>query len=221
MPTFNLAYPDNVPVGPEDDTLNGEPGTIAKDAGIDLSDAELQAVMTTLVEEAVRFTDGELSPERARLADYFYGKLPSPDAEPGRSEVVIRAFADAVNRIMPSLLRVFFGGERYVEFRPRQKAKVEIARQQTEYIDDIVIKEDNGGLIEYHAWFWDALVKRQGVVKWWPQELVKTDVLVGTAYDKPMLEALAAEEGVEIMRTVPSKLAPQMFDVTYRRTTHR
>lgn len=220
MPTYNLAYKDNVPIGPDGDA-GEEPGTLAQDAGVKMTDAELQATMLSLVEEAITFTDGELSTQRAKAADYFYGLLPKPDPEPGRSEVVIRTFADAVNRIMPSLLRVFFGGERYVEFRPRQKAKVEIARQQTEYIDDIVIKEDNAGLIEYHAWFWDALVKRQGVVKWWPQEDVHTDVLVGSSYDKEMIDAKAAEDGVEIMSVKPSKLSPKMFDIVYRKTTRR
>lgn len=217
-------YPGGMPVGPDLRDAQSE-GDATRDltgpAGIDMTDGELSTTVVALIEEAVTYVDGELSPERAKLADYFYGLLPKPDAEPGRSEVVIRPFADAVNRMMPSLLKVFFGGERYVEFRPRKAAAVKVAQQQTAYIDEIVIQEDNNGLITFHAWFWDGLVKRMGVVKWWPQEKVSTDVLVGTSYTKDALNALTAEDGVEIMKVRPAELSTPgsaMYDVTYRRT---
>src|SRR6266566_7795540 len=128
----------------------------AKDAsqrkpGDAMSDSEIQSAVWLMLLDAVIYCDGELSPQRAKLADLYAGKAIGNE-EDGRSQFVMTVVRDTIKRIIPSLMRVFIGAEQACEFTPRftkdekELAKrVELAEQQTEYVTTCVIGEDNPG----------------------------------------------------------------------------
>lgn len=176
----------------------------------------VQSTMYLLVSDAILYTDSELSPLRA-LADRYYKGEPFGNEEDGRSQFVMTVFRDTVNRIMPSLMTVFFGGERPCEFAPRQEAQIEAAEQITEYINEIVIKQDNNGFETLYTWFKDALIKRIGIVTWKFDESEYTRDYAGTALEAEQVAMLRADDEVEITDLAVSEIDLSLYDVEYTR----
>lgn len=224
-PGTMVTYPVEAYQKPAEEVLDEEGGTesvlagpegIADEAGIALSDEELQGTFTALAEEAIAYSE-ELSQERAKLSKYYEGTLPAPDPEDSRSKVVIRTFADVMNRVLPAIMRVFFGGERYVEFRPTSERTVELAKQQTAYIDGVVIKEDNRGFTQYYNAFHDALRKRLGVMTWWYDERMRSETYKETLVSMDRVTEMKADPDIRIRTIRKSKLSDQMYDVMFTR----
>jgi len=99
-------------------------------------------------------------------ADMYYRGEPIGTEMAGRSQVVSRDVAEAVDSIMPSLMRIFCGGDRVVSFQPFGPEDEEKADQATDYINYVFMEQNNGFLI-MHTWFKDALLKKNGVLKTW------------------------------------------------------
>lgn len=177
---------------------------------------ERQGYVSNVLTQATRFIEEELSPDRAEATDYYMGRLFGNEEE-GRSRVVSTDVRDAVQSIMPSLLRVFFGPERAVEFRPRKPEDVEGAEQATEFISEIVLKVDNNGFVELYSAFKDALVRRMGIVKWWYDEQETEEELSYTGLTDEAVQVLMQEPGVEIEEAERSE--DGLWNVTIERTT--
>lgn len=129
-----------------------------------MDEEKAQAILHGLLSDAVSYVDEELSPEREKATNYYLGK-PFGNEEEGRSQVVITEVRDAVQGVLPSLLEVFFGPERVVEFIPRRAEDVEAAKQASEYIP-WVFQEKLGGFLKTHAVLKDGLVRKLGIFKW-------------------------------------------------------
>ena len=69
-------------------------------------------------ESAVDYIDEDIAEDRKEATKFYYGE-PFGNEETGRSQVVSRDLADTVEAILPSLMRVFFGSDRTVEYLPR------------------------------------------------------------------------------------------------------
>lgn len=171
---------------------------------------EVQSVVGQLIDDAIDFSDTELSSERATATNYYKSR-PFGDEEAGRSQVVSSDVRDAVLSLMPALMKIFFGPERMVEYRARREDAVPMAEQATEYIN-YIITEDNNGFQELYSAFKDALVRKHGVVKYWWEDLTteRQDRLTGVTMDQVLLlesdpdvtmtivaQEDAAEEGAE------------------------
>ena len=166
-----------------------------------MSEREVQSVVSQLVNDSITFIDSELSPERATATDYYKSR-PFGDEEKGRSQVVSSDVRDAVLSLMPSLMKIFFGPEKMVEYRARRADAVPMAEQATEYINYIV-NEDNNGFEELYSAFKDALVRRHGIIKfWWEEESTESsERLTGVSLDQlvflqedPEITAVAAAQ---------------------------
>jgi len=109
------------------------------------------------------YTDFELSQRRAKATQYYLGE-PFGNEEDGRSQMVLTEVRDAVSGMLPSIMRVFFGGERQVEFVPSNAATAKQAEQVTDYIMKVLERE--GFFMKAHAVLLDGLVRALGVMKW-------------------------------------------------------
>lgn len=126
---------------------------------------DLQRIMRGLVNDAELMVDGILSPERAKATSYFRGEL-FGNEEAGRSQIVLTEVRDTVRGFLPSLLRIFFGPERVVEFTGRSAQSIAFAEQATDYVQ-YVFAEDNKGFLQAQDILIDGLVRKLGVIKWW------------------------------------------------------
>jgi hypothetical protein len=156
-----------------------------------LDASEIEHIVQAEIEDAISFLDLEMSPDRAKAVDYYRGK-PFGDEQEGQSKVVSTDVRDTVLAIIPSLMRIFFGSENVVEYVPRRPDSVPAAEQATEYVRYIV-NEDNQGFLIFHTVFKDALISRNGVIKYgWEEKFeVKTEHLTGI--DDAMLAYLQNE----------------------------
>ncbi len=76
---------------------------------------------------------------------------------------------DTVLAMLPSLLRIFTGGDKILEFVPKTAEDVEVAEQMTDFINYIFMQENPGFRILHDA-MKDALILKEGVLTWYKQD---------------------------------------------------
>lgn len=195
-----------------------------------MSEEQLQGVISAEINDAISFIDDDIGGNRALATEYYYGD-PFGDEEEGRSQVVSMDVRDTVQGILPSLMRIFFGPERIVEFAPQGPEDVQNADQATDYID-FIVKRDNPGFKILHSAFKDALVRKCGIVKYWWDESVEVKAESFSMLDEQTMMFLTQDPDIEIsaVREYPipgmaeQNLAqgimtppPMMYDVEIKR----
>jgi hypothetical protein len=163
-----------------------------------MSDGELQAVATAVIQDCVQFCDGELSPLRALATRYYQGK-PFGNEEDGRSQVVLTEVRDIIAAIIPQMVEIFFGTEQPVEFVPRGKDQVAMAEQATDYAN-WVFTQDNPGFLEGHSVIKDGLLKKVGAFKTLWDESTEVKTFWFENVTDAALEALQQDEDYTIKR---------------------
>lgn len=133
-----------------------------------LDDVEFQSRVWKNVTEAENFVDIIIGPQRLEAAK-FYDAKPFGDELEGRSQIVMTTVADAVQQMLPSLLRIFCGSDKVGEYIPRSARAVPGADQATEAVNYIFLEQNRGFTLLY-SWFKDALIKKLGVMTWYPEE---------------------------------------------------
>src|SRR4029077_4400665 len=93
-----------------------------------MSDGEVQSAIHKFVWDAIEYVDQELSPFRAQATKYYQGE-PFGNEEAGRSQFIMTELRDPVLMVMPSLMGIFFGPERAVEYAPTTAEQVAMAEQ--------------------------------------------------------------------------------------------
>lgn len=159
-----------------------------------MDDSELEALVAGELTDAVSFIDAELSPVRARAIQYYRGE-PFGNEEEGRSQVVSTDVRDTINGIMPSLMKVFFGSNRVVQFVPRGSEDIASAEQATDYVNWI-FQNDNNGFLLCHSVFKDALRGALGVAKYYWEEKIEVKTEHYTGLDESALTVLLSERDV-------------------------
>lgn len=130
-----------------------------------LSKDEAQSLVRELVQGCVDFGENTLSPARDKATRYYKGE-PFGNEKPGRSQAIVTEVRDQVRGVVPSFMRVIFGPERVVEFRPRGKDSEAQSRNQTDCVQ-YVFAEDNPGFMETLSVVKDGLIRRLGAYKFW------------------------------------------------------
>jgi hypothetical protein len=179
-----------------------------------MTEEELQGIISSEITDAISFIDEDVAPVRAMATEYYLGE-PFGDEEEGRSQVVSTDVRDTVKAMMPSLLRVFFGPERIVEFIPNGPEDVAGAEQATDYVDHI-FKKDNPGFTVLHAAFKDALIRKTGIIKYWWDESTEVKAEYFSMLDEGSMMMLTQDPNVEIsaVREYPIPgLPPQMDEM--------
>jgi hypothetical protein len=107
--------------------------------------------------------------DRKKAESYYRGEKMG-DEKAGRSQVVSRDVAEAIDQMMPAIMKIFCGGGEVVAFTPRGLEDEKQAKQETDYVNWIFREQNDGFQITYD-WVKDALMKRLGVVKvWWDEQ---------------------------------------------------
>ena len=123
----------------------------------------LGSIIQSEIRDSQNHFETEYSADRLKAIDYYLGEPFGNEVE-GRSSVVTTDFADAVEQIMPSLMRIFTSSDKYVRYAPRTADDVEKAEQLTDYVNYIINNDNDGYRIMYN-WFKDSLMFKLGVVK--------------------------------------------------------
>ena len=194
-----------------------------------MDDIEFQGIVRNEIEQALGHYDTEYSQDRIDAMDYYLGE-PFGNEQPDRSQVVSTEVSDTIEHIMPSLMRIFTQSEEYVRFAPHGPEDVAVAEQASDYCN-WVINNDNRGFEIMHNWFKDALILKNGVVKFYWDE--KTDIETEEYADlnDEELTIILADPEVEIVeqdeRTLGEDMvtpdgmvipAPVLYDIKVKRT---
>jgi hypothetical protein len=90
----------------------------------------------------------------------------------GRSSAVSTDVADVIETALPDLVEIFTGGEDVASFQPIGPEDEQAAEQETDYVNHVVMVENDGFKILYAA-FKDALTVKRGIFKWWWEDDVQ------------------------------------------------
>ena len=175
-----------------------------------MKDDELQGIVGKEIDDAIDYIDNWISPMRATATQYYRGD-PFGNEEDGRSQVVSMDVRDTVQAIMPSLMRIFHGTDRTVEFVPQGPEDVASAKQATDYAN-FVINRDNNGFLEMHSAFMDALVRKLGIIKVYWDDQTKFETYDMSGLDDASLNALMSDPDVEIEITASTPVGEPMMD---------
>ena len=206
------------------------------ESGIGMDEAELQSVVSSYISDAIQYIDDDISPIRAESTKYYRGD-PFGNEVDGRSQVVSRDVRDSVQAILPSMMRVFFGSEKVVEFVPRNESDVAMSEQATDYLN-YILRQDNDAIGIFYSVFKDALMNKGGFVKWWWDDSVEVHTHSFEGLDEGALGLILEEEGVEAVSVEGSPApgiseeqaammeeqgapVPQVYDVEIKRKRKR
>ena len=144
-----------------------------------LTDEELIAALEDEESTAIDGLVGELAQERLTALERYRG-LPLGNEVEGRSQVVSRDEADTIESIMPSLTRVFLGGEDIGQFEPRGYEDEEAAKTETE-VCNWYIQQKSDYFSEINSTLRDALLLKNGyiVAFWKTDHSVMTEIYIG------------------------------------------
>jgi hypothetical protein len=181
--------------------------------------ARLAEIVEAELADAKDFIDNDIGELRAKNTEYYNGEL-FGNEEPGRSQVVSRDVRDTVQAMMPSVMRVMHGGDRVVEFKPKRADAVKQAEQATDYINEVVLGQDNESFLEFHSGYKDALVRKVGIWKWYWDKRERLESTQHSGLSRDDLLAFADDETIETIeteRTSAEGIMPEVFDVTVHR----
>ena len=166
------------------------------DADIGMDDDEVKSIITNELDDAIDFIDNTISPVRAMAEKYYLGE-DFGNEEEGRSQVVSMDVRDTIEGILPSLMRIFTGGEHIVEFAPNGPEDVEIAKQASDYCNYIFMRDNPGFSVLYQA-FKDSLMKKVGFIKFYWDVSDKVEALDYTGLTEEALNVLNSDEAVSL-----------------------
>lgn len=176
---------------------DGTPIELEDDAGTEqeaqASEAmeRLKAVVARAIEEAASESDSDRSEFRENASDRYYGR-PYGDEVAGRSAVVSRDIMETTEWVVAQLLRIFTG-DKFCELAPTGPEDVDAAKQQTDFINHVIM-QDSDGTILFYDWFKDALLHRTGVVHWGYLDTTKPTYEKYTGITQEQLQALLMDE---------------------------
>lgn len=179
----------------------------------------IERAVAAAYNDARSYADEVLSEERAKSTRYYNGE-PFGNEEEGRSQVVSRDVLDTVKSYLPSIMRVLFGGECPVEYEPEGPDDIAGAEQATDYINGVVLRQDNDGFVQVHSAVKDALIRKLGIWKWWwdDRKRKETTNLTGIAEDAVLLlQEDDTVDSVDVTRTTDEGIEPKLFDVKVTR----
>jgi hypothetical protein len=104
--------------------------------------------------------NGDLGNERASNIERYLGKN-TIQAPEGRSQVVDRSVYEEVQRMMPSLTRIFANGDDVVELPPVGPEDEEPSKQEAQYLNHVILQKNNWFEI-FDTAAKDALITKAG-----------------------------------------------------------
>lgn len=149
-----------------------------------MDNSTLLAIIQSHRRDSLGYESGELSQERAAAMDHYHGR-PYGNEIVGRSAVVSRDLAETVDWALPAIIRTFIQSGKLAEFTPVGPDDEELARQETDYTNQVIM-EDNPGFMILHDAIKDAMLLKNGYFKhWWEEsEEVEEEQFSGLTMDQ-------------------------------------
>jgi hypothetical protein len=128
-----------------------------------MNNDELIALVEAEEANCLSSNSGTLAEQRRKAMAYYLGQPYGNEVE-GRSQVVTTEVKDAVEDIMPALMKIFTASGEVVRCDPKSEGDEEGAQQATDYLHH-VFWEQNAGFLTLYCLFKDALLQKNGYAK--------------------------------------------------------
>ena len=188
-----------------------------------LSDEEILAIVSSELSSASGASENDAiqAGRQKALAAYLGDK---GNVVEGRSSVVSTDVADAIEWIMPEVMKAFTQNNEVVTFDPVGPDDRRQAQIESRYVYDILMK-DNEGFIALHEFFKDALLQKNGFFKIWYENEPCVTVENYTGLNPLEFGMLQQDPELEIIgmteRTHSDEHGTmQVYDVNVKRTRH-
>jgi len=163
-----------------------------------LSDDDILAIVSSelsLADSSTYNGVGNVSLEEA--LKYYLG-LPNGTEVEGRSQINSTDVADAIEWILPQIMKSFTQNNEIVIFDPVHQGDEQQAELESEYVYEVLMKQ-NDGFIVLHQFVKDALMQRNGILKVYYAKHDETKTSDYTGINEDQLNALLSAEGVEML----------------------
>lgn len=164
-----------------------------------LSDDDLLAIVKTRTANN-DLSQTQLAEERETALNYYRQDLFGNEQD-GRSQVVTSDVRDTIEWMLPQLVEVFLGPDAPCEFKPKNQADIEAAKQETKYVR-WVFNEQNDGFLNLYTWIKDALLYKNGIIKAYWEESEDNEKEEYQNINVVELEKLKATNNVKINKIV-------------------
>lgn len=135
--------------------------------------------------------------DRLLATEYYNGKMTDLPSDEGRSKMTTRDVRAQIKKVLPSLMRTLLGSAQVVEFLPVSEGDEAGAQQSTDFMNSVVIDEARVYDTLEDAMH-DALLLRNGIVKWWYEEKTRVSVSTHTGLtDEALGQLLTDTDGRE------------------------
>src|SRR5690242_20785730 len=98
-----------------------------------IGDSSLLAIIEQEEAQCLSTISGKLAEQRRQALQYYYGEPYGNEVE-GRSQVVTTEVKDAIEDILPSLIKIFASTDEIVRCDPQKPEDEELAQQATDYL---------------------------------------------------------------------------------------
>lgn len=166
-----------------------------------MDETRFAATLADLITDCENYRE-ERSADRIQAMNYYDGKMSDVPSDEGRSRVVSRDVRAAIKKVLPSVVRTILGNDKVVEFEPMSEGDEAKAEQATDYMNYVVLPESDGREAIQDAMH-DALLLRNGVIRWWHDERQIIKVTHHTGLDDMTFAQLVAADDVEVLEHSP------------------
>jgi hypothetical protein len=163
----------------------------------------LRELTKAYIDQAGAFIDQEIAESREKALRYYDGENPdSLPVKPGRSRIVDPVVRDTVEWVMPSLLRIFASGDKFISIEGHGPEDAAKARGVEAWVNYVLTRANPGYLLDYQT-MRDALLEKTGWQKiWWDvEETAEESHFAGITAAE--LELIKAQNGVEVLEAQP------------------
>ena len=159
--------------------------------------ARLMAHLAAMIEGCEQHTRSGAT-ERRKAREYYDGTPSDMPAQDTWSKAVSKDLRAVIKKIMPTVMRVIFGGERVVSFAPVGPEDSEAAAQATDYINMVVLPESRAQEAIYDA-VMDAFIIMTGILKWSAFERTEVSLTEYRGQGAEVVADLEADPEAEIV----------------------
>jgi hypothetical protein len=181
-----------------------------------MDDDTLRTLVKARRDSSSNKLDSEYSKNRREALAFYRGdKDPAygPD-EPGMSSVISRDTMEAVESMLPGLLKPFVSGDEVVRFEPTGPEDEETSKQASEYINYLFTRRNDGFSIITTS-MKDGMLFRLGVGKVVREEIedYKTENYQGLSDIE--LQAIQSDKSVEVIGEPEQEIDPETGQPSY------
>ena len=184
-----------------------------------LDDRQILNIISEELQQSAGGNENDMidSNRQAALATYL-GQPDGREVE-GRSSIISTDVADAIEWIMPEIVKAFTQNNEVVTFDSEFDGDELQAELESQYVYDILMK-DNNGFVIIHQFVKDCLMQKNGFLKVFYEKDDVESVEYYTGITEVEVNLVVAEEGIELLQmTDYEEEGVPLFDIKVKRTT--